>query len=411
MEQVNAYSPASSVGWLDFDSQASERVGTLLRSLEEPGTLDVLGLGTVRDAFSEMLSPGTSTVQTRLRYFVFLPWIFGRLENQRVVPSEFADQLRNDEALLIDCLRHLGPNQGVIGRNAGRDLKRMPSAVYWGGLGSWGIRRHDLSLAEYGRRAASFGRLKPERDDDGNAANRSMPMWARVPPPPDDFLHGEISFELKQVEAQFLTDQIQQNHKGTLLALLCSTPDAASVVDHAWDLPLAGMPDGLVEVLRHARSFSEITAGPQHVYNLLLARKANVELQWDTEELERRVLADISTWVDLIFERREELFSWVKDLPEFWEFLIGWGVGVGPQTFITALAERAVENPEKFANDPEVHDLICGQELRLKSQRARLTHRAALENWNQQPVGGQLDYRWPTTRSFLADIAAARRTA
>ena len=39
----------------------------MLRSLEEPETLDVLGLGAVRDAFSEMLSPGTSTIQTRLR--------------------------------------------------------------------------------------------------------------------------------------------------------------------------------------------------------------------------------------------------------------------------------------------------------------------------------------------------------
>ena len=45
----------------------------MLRSLEEPETLDVLGLGAVRDAFSEMLSPGTSTIQARLRYFIFLP--------------------------------------------------------------------------------------------------------------------------------------------------------------------------------------------------------------------------------------------------------------------------------------------------------------------------------------------------
>ena len=59
---MNAYAPASSIGWLDLDAAASERVGTLLRSLEEPGTLDVLGLGSVRDAFSDMLSPGTSTI-------------------------------------------------------------------------------------------------------------------------------------------------------------------------------------------------------------------------------------------------------------------------------------------------------------------------------------------------------------
>lgn len=127
MAVTTDYVPESSLGWLDFDSAASERVGELLRALDEPGTLDVLGLGTVRDAFSGMLNPGTSTIQTRLRYFLFVPWICARLEAQRVPPGEFSRRLRDDEARLIDCLRHLGHNQGVIGYTAGRSLKRMPS--------------------------------------------------------------------------------------------------------------------------------------------------------------------------------------------------------------------------------------------------------------------------------------------
>ena len=70
----------------------------MLRSLEEPTTIDVLGLGTVRDAFSAMLSPGTSTIETRLRYLIFLPWIFKRLEDQRVPAADFARRLRDAEA-------------------------------------------------------------------------------------------------------------------------------------------------------------------------------------------------------------------------------------------------------------------------------------------------------------------------
>jgi hypothetical protein len=93
---MSTYVPSSSVGWLDFDATASERVAALLRSLEEPGTLDPLGLGSVRDAFSEMLSPGTSTIQTRLRYFMFLPWIFRSLERDRVPPAEFSGRLSLD---------------------------------------------------------------------------------------------------------------------------------------------------------------------------------------------------------------------------------------------------------------------------------------------------------------------------
>ena len=92
---MNDYAPESSLGWLDLDAAASERVSTLLRSLEEPTTLDVLGLGTVRDAFSDMLTPGTSTVQTRLRYFIFLPWICQRLETDHVPATDFARRLRD----------------------------------------------------------------------------------------------------------------------------------------------------------------------------------------------------------------------------------------------------------------------------------------------------------------------------
>ena len=219
---MSAYTAESSLGWLDIDAAASERVSTLLRSLEEPTTLDVLGLGTIRDAFSEMLSPGTSTIQTRLRYFIFLPWIFRRLEQERVSPGDFADRLRNDEARLIDCLRHLGANQGVIGYNAGRNLKRMPSEVYWGGLGAWGIRRLDLSLRDYWKRASALGRrVGHERDDDGNATRQSVLMWSADPPVPDNFLQHDISFELDPEEAQFLADSIRRRNPDSQSCVAC----------------------------------------------------------------------------------------------------------------------------------------------------------------------------------------------
>lgn len=106
---MSAYSPSSSLGWLDFDAVATERVATLLRALQEPTTLDVLGLGSVRDALSQMLHPGTSYIHTRLRYFIFLSWIFQRLEQEQVAPGDFFQRLHRHEAQLIDCLRHLGP--------------------------------------------------------------------------------------------------------------------------------------------------------------------------------------------------------------------------------------------------------------------------------------------------------------
>jgi hypothetical protein len=47
------------------------------------------------------------------------------------------------------------------------------------------------------------------------------------------------------------------------------------------------------------------------------------------------------------------------------------------------------------------------RELQLKSKRAPLTQRSALENWNGAAFGGQFAYRWGTVKSYLADFHAA----
>jgi hypothetical protein len=404
---VSAYSPRSSLGWLDFDAAASERVGALLRSLEEPGTLDPLGLGSVRDAFSARLSPGTSTIQTRVRYFLFLPWICAALESERVAPGDFQGRLRDSEARLIDCLRHLGANQGVIGYSAGRDLKRLPSEAYWGGLGSWGLRRLDLSLAEYAQQAAALGRLRPDRDDDGNVTAPSVSMWASMPDPPAEFLEARLDFALRRREAQLLVDNIRQRHPDSLLAAMCNVPELAADATFPWDLPTTRLPPHLVEVLHHAQCFSELTVGPQHVYNVMLARMATAEFGWDTRELQASETRRLAAWIDLIAARHDELRAWVDDLPGFWAFLAPLESVTPPtQKFVETMVSRAVANPAGLVEDATVQATIRAREIQLKTKRARLGHRSALENWNQAPFGDQLNYRWPITKSYLADIAA-----
>ncbi|MCY4423666.1 MAG: DUF6361 family protein [Acidimicrobiaceae bacterium] len=416
---MNDYLPASTLGWLDLDTTASERVDTLLRSLEEPSTLDVLGLGTVRDAFADMLSPGTSTVQTRLRYFIFLPWIFQRLEAENSPRASFASKLREAETRLIERLRHLGANQGVIGFWARGGLKRMPSEIYWGGLGSWGIRRLDMSIAQYGQ-SAPAPRSQLQRDDDGNATQRSASMWAAgISEPPEPFLwpmrqpspqpEDGIDFDLLPDEARFLTERIRHSQSDSLLAVLSARPGLSlDGIDYPWLVPEPELlPSRLAEVLHHARCFSELTLGPQLVYNLLLAREANQEFRWDTKELEDDQLGRLEGWSRLIRSRQGVLDQWADHPEEFWQILAGYGISGTTRHFWNDSIQRAMGDPEGFAKDPMVHSLIRERERRLKSKRARLSYRAALENWHQAPVGGQLDYRWGITKTYLRDLAAA----
>ena len=141
----------SRFGWVDFAEEDRERMLRVVVLFREQGTQDELGIGTIRDAFADCFFPGTSTIQTRARYFLFVPWIYRYLESNGVKSAEVAVKARRAEVKLIYALLAAGEMRGVIGQDAKDDLKRLPSSVYWFGLGSWGIRLFCGSQDQYRR--------------------------------------------------------------------------------------------------------------------------------------------------------------------------------------------------------------------------------------------------------------------
>ncbi len=63
------------LGWIDFSKNERNKVLSVIHLLYEPGAVDELGLGAIRDAFADYFFPGTSTVQTRTKYFLIVPYI------------------------------------------------------------------------------------------------------------------------------------------------------------------------------------------------------------------------------------------------------------------------------------------------------------------------------------------------
>src|SRR5881628_1852833 len=129
----------STFTWLDHSEEQRRQILDVLDLFREKSTVDELGLGTIRDAFADMLFPGTSALQTRARYFLFIPWSYVRLERQRVPSAEIARRDRRVEIDLIERLLASGESDGVIGRLARATLQRLPSSIYWSGLRRLGI--------------------------------------------------------------------------------------------------------------------------------------------------------------------------------------------------------------------------------------------------------------------------------
>jgi len=54
--------------WLDLTADDRDQVRRVLDLFNEQGTVDELGLGSLRDVLSNALFPGTSMLHTRLRH-------------------------------------------------------------------------------------------------------------------------------------------------------------------------------------------------------------------------------------------------------------------------------------------------------------------------------------------------------
>ena len=68
------------LGWIDFSKSERNKVLNVLDMLSEAGTLDELGIAPIRDGFANLFFPGTSTIQTRAKYFLCVPYAFKEIE-------------------------------------------------------------------------------------------------------------------------------------------------------------------------------------------------------------------------------------------------------------------------------------------------------------------------------------------
>lgn len=138
----------STFSWLDYSEAERRKMLDVIDLFGEKTTRDELGLGGVRDAFADLLFPGSTTIQTRAKYFLFLPWMYLDLERKKVPSAKVRGRARDFEIWLA---KKLGDADGVIGKVAKESLKRLPSSVYWQGLLAWGIRWYPNSQSEYHR--------------------------------------------------------------------------------------------------------------------------------------------------------------------------------------------------------------------------------------------------------------------
>ncbi len=388
--------------WLDLTAGDRDRMRRVLDLFSEQGTLDEMGLGSLRDALSDALFPGTSYIQTRLRYVLFVPWIYQRLEQRLVDGRNVTQAARRSEVELIPRLERSSDAEGVIGVLARGSLVRLPSSVYWSSLARWGIFQHQQSQGWY---LANFATLadgnQVARADDPGVVGSRQPNWhPRLPRAPDSF-PGEASFALTEEEADFLRGRLEERCAGTLLAWLAlngSDTPAASV----WDDPDAqSAPAEIRSTVELARRFSLHVEGIPLLYNLVLAEHRQGTFGTDETETIDQYRARLTEWID----REASESPYEPDV--LWELVARNGVRLpSPQRlFIERWSQRVAElDAGAVSDDALLKKLVSDRELHLKGARARFANPNRLVDWRPGTGVGRMDFRWVRVRQLLIDL-------
>jgi hypothetical protein len=388
----------STFSWLAFSEREQQRAQDLAGSLSERETRDELGIGSIRDAIAERLFPGTSTIQSRARYFLFLPWIFQEIEQQSKGGSR--ERCERAERNLIGELRKSDDTLGLVGGMTVL-VERLPSSIYWNGLAVLGIRLVRQPLSAYYRwlddpRRAS----RTAVDDDGVAIEGvGRTWWDRVPPAPASFPVG-TSFALTRAESHYLKSRAvaATPHRPTMLGFLFDAGRANARATFPWEHPQRSvMPDSVRDDLDIAEHFSLVHHGAALLFNYLIA-----EAREETDRVDD-YRARLGAWQPAATDAMAQF-----DLRRVWQ--LAPRASSGAKRFIEAWATEVKKaDGRPIVDDDRAKGIVRSREIRVKGKaRSRIANPFRVV-WNGASGSGRLDYRWGSSVQQIAlDVARGR---
>jgi len=407
----------SAIGWVDFSSEHREKVKSVIDLLSTPGVIDELGIGVIRDSFSDSLFPGISTIQTRGKYFITVPRIFKdyeKLPAHKRRRRKLADFLNEQENACMEAMvaNHANDRQdGIIGESFADkqgEVQRKPSSVYWTGIRQFGLIQTKMSLQAFCRKFANPDQpiqdlvqgSDKNKGDDPDAAEQANET-INGPSYEENWI-DHLTAYLTHEEASFLFQQIGASVPSSLLGQILLDSEVRQrflAFPNEWNFTTLAdeeifrgqFADGLQRIISAARDFWQLMDGAHIRYNCLLQERHGTsglrdafEAKWDEWK------ADLSS------------FSWARWETEFlWELTKHHHRRVREHTI--QFVESWIDGIQENATPQSLDELVTRQERFNKKSRARLnpTAEESIGKW----VGiDDLNYRLNVARTIIRDI-------
>lgn len=377
------------VGWIDFSSKDREKAMAVIDLMKENRAVDELGIGVVRDRLADILFPGTSTIQTRAKYFFIVPWCMIEAEKNFKNKVDYLKRLNNIETDVIKALIKNEPSNttGIIGKDSIGTLKRKPSEIYWNGLRTYNIMPFNISRNQYISSIKTNKNHDVEEGDDKDSyyldndeirwnITKFRKNWKE-----------NLTLSLTKEESEFLKEKITRYYPNSLYSYIINNKDISLEDEDIYDLTFKNtLPEVVRSDLDLALNFGKVIHGAHIRYNIILRQKNSVEIE-DYEDYWNQWCNEMSqfNWDKFNIDRIYEFVQTTKGTKEFIE---GWFKAI-----------RELDN----INLGQLDKMIEAREYSLKGQRAKLKNYGNVDvsKW----VGlGMLEYRWRNVKTLVKDI-------
>ena len=391
----------SFVAWLDHSTEDERRVREMIRLFDQPETQDALGFGQVRDAYGDLLFPGTSTLHTRAKYLVFIPWCSMAAAARGYAGERLEQEGRRNERRLIRTLSTMPGVQGLIGGRRGWTVQNLPSGTYRTALERWHLWTDD-------------DQNLPSPDDDGGPAAVSHGWHRRLPAPPVGFPEqAPGAFALSYGEAEYLQDRLLSiDGRPSLFVYLAGNLGPEIEAPSLWEEPsVTRAPAHVQDDVRLARTFSTLSHGANLLYNYLVARKYEQDGWTTVENPVERYEELLDTWADRLQEPGMGWASWrdvrTRAADENANVLHNLSLDAFAETWFALVAR---EEPHDFWRSDAAQTLVQTREISIKRLQSRFTNPTMLSRWRGASGAGAFEFRWTQARQLLNDIGAGLRS-
>lgn len=370
----------------------------------EQDTRDEIGFLLIHQGFADRFFPGTSVLHTRVRYALFIPWLFQHAAEK--TPRDLDKAIEREMIELAIRLKKREHYDVIGGDVLGRLSTQPPDRVYWSALKQWGILLSGVNTRTEALRRLKLSLRKSPLDDDGGRLDEdSFEVFSSLPKLPADWENpeSELDFKMTSREQDYLRRKLGRLTRpgDTALSLLAQLVSAGAYYPNTeYSLPRqldahADPPDK--QALKVARDAAELSAIGRAVYGALVEHLCAE----DGREVESIFRAALHSHFDQYgaAASRCDLATLKVILPS-----------------IPSYVNDVLAQTQAYVLDGKPEDFLklrgCYQhsEVTRKTGRARLANTLkAVQRRNEWDSGRHnitpLHYRWQVVRKMLNDLS------